>query len=188
ILAPQLLHGDLGYGSDQAVSDEAREQFTVLCIAYHNLAVEHEHLKNLEAAACAYAEGYRWAARFLGPSHQLRGILRDSAEAVKAKLPATSGALRRANQLLTEGWPQPSDSRQRASEGSSANGQHDRSQQLDNLLTPRHAGAEGSPSMASLAEGGPSKYTNEGNSEEYSVHFSDQGGSLSEQASRTSGP
>jgi tetratricopeptide (TPR) repeat protein len=101
ILSPLMLSGKL---STNGHGDEKHEQVTVLCIAYHNLAVEHEYLKNFEAAICAYAEGARWAAGFLGPGHQLIDILRKSLDAVKAKLPPNSGALKRADELA-QGFP-----------------------------------------------------------------------------------
>lgn len=104
ILAPLMLSGKLSTSGTGAPGEERHEQVTVLCIAYHNLAVEHEYLKNFEAAICSYAEGARWASGFLGPGHQLIDILRKSVDAVKAKLPANSGALKRA-QELTEGFP-----------------------------------------------------------------------------------
>lgn len=146
ILGPRLL------GLQQDTSDS--EQVTVLCISYHNLAVEHEHLKNLDAAVCAYAEGFRWASRFLGSKHQLTGILRDSVEAVKAKLPATSGSSRRATEIL-RGWPQLANSLERT----------ERSQDYGSLMTPRNV-PEG---VDSAGGDNPSKY-----SEEFSAPYSSQ--------------
>merc|ERR1712060_914540 len=80
--------------------------------------------KNFERAACTYAEGMRWASRFLNDSHQLVGILKDSIEAVKAKLPQSSRALKRVKEL-TEGSPS---SRSKAVEPA---------KRLDGLITPR---------------------------------------------------
>mmetsp|Transcript_95906 Transcript_95906/g.286278 ORF Transcript_95906/g.286278 Transcript_95906/m.286278 type:complete len:328 (-) Transcript_95906:58-1041(-) len=107
ILAPLMLSGELSSLPHRAkTGDERHEQVTVLCIAYHNLAVEHEYLKNFESALCTYAEGLRWATRFLAEGHQLIGILRDSVEAVKGKLPQTSRALKRTTDLM-QGWSKP---------------------------------------------------------------------------------
>merc|ERR1719265_445060 len=79
ILSPAMhngeLKGDLG--------TEARERMSVLCIAYHNLAVEHEYLKNYQSALSAYREGMRWAKDFLGEDHQIHQILQYSYNAVR---------------------------------------------------------------------------------------------------------
>eukprot|EP00931_Biecheleriopsis_adriatica_P080227 TRINITY_DN5357_c0_g2_i2.p1 TRINITY_DN5357_c0_g2~~TRINITY_DN5357_c0_g2_i2.p1 ORF type:complete len:397 (-),score=88.68 TRINITY_DN5357_c0_g2_i2:18-1109(-) len=176
-LSPQLFNGSFS----EEISETGREQFTVLCIAYHNLAVEHEHLKNLESAVCAYAEGFKWASKFLGPSHQLVGILQSAADSTKAKLPKTSSAVRRASELM-EGWPQPQPA---------AAEQAERSQHLDALLTPREPpDDEGPPPPPPPPPQGTegmdnttSRYSAGNTSDEYS-QFS--GGSYSEQASRNS--
>jgi len=169
ILAPQLFNGELTL---EDISDDSREQFTVLCIAYHNLAVEQEHLKKIESACCAYAEGYRWAGKFLGQSHQLVAILKHSAESVKAKLPASSAAVTRASELM-DGWPQAA---------ARSVPQAERSQQLEGLLTPRHAGGNGG-----IPDDLPSKQSAGRGSEEYSARFSSQEGSYSDEGSRNSG-
>jgi tetratricopeptide (TPR) repeat protein len=97
ILSPLMVAGKL---STLPLKDEQFELTTVLCIAYHNTAVEHEYLKNYDGAVCAYSEGARWAEKFLGEGHQLIGILKESVEAVKGKLKPGSGALRRAEEVL----------------------------------------------------------------------------------------
>jgi len=121
IISPMLFEGRIQPG---AVSDDAKERLTVLCIAYHNLAVEHEHMKNAQAAANAYREGVKWASQFLGEPHQLVGILQNGLEAVAAKLPANSGVARRAN---------------KTKEQAMGHGQSERYQQLEGLMTPRDA-------------------------------------------------
>jgi len=104
ILSPAMLEGKLSSEKGQdGQEDQGAELVTVLCIAYHNLAVEHEYLKNYEAAVCAYAEGVRWSSKFLKEGHQLCGILKDSVEAVRPKLPPHSGAARRVAEL-TATW------------------------------------------------------------------------------------
>mmetsp|Transcript_7975 Transcript_7975/g.17761 ORF Transcript_7975/g.17761 Transcript_7975/m.17761 type:complete len:381 (-) Transcript_7975:136-1278(-) len=110
ILSPAMLQGKLnqkgssdGGQEPQEEEDHSSELVTVLCIAYHNLAVEHEYLKNYEAAVCAYAEGVRWSSKFLQEGHQLCGILRESVEALRPKLPPNSGAARRVAELKS-GW------------------------------------------------------------------------------------
>jgi len=101
MLAPLMLDpsGDTGAES----SEEVKKQVTVLCIAYHNLAVEHEYRKHFEAALNAYTSGLQWAGRFLDGNHQLHTVLRNSADAVKAKIPQGSAALRRAEDPASGG-------------------------------------------------------------------------------------
>lgn len=126
VLGPRMLVGELSLAGSVA-REEVHDQITVLCIAYHNLAVEHEYLKHYDAAICAYAEGMRWASRFLGDGHQLFDILRESVDAVKAKLSPHSTAFRRVTEQLAERRP-------------------DRQLQLGHMLTPRSVA--GGPSVA----------------------------------------
>merc|ERR1712139_401228 len=81
ILSPAMQQGELQRG--QEMGTEARERMSVLCIAYHNLAVEHEYLKNYQSALSAYREGIRWAKDFLGEDHQIHQILQFSFNAVE---------------------------------------------------------------------------------------------------------
>merc|ERR1711869_127883 len=80
ILSPAMHQGELRKGEDMGT--EARERMSVLCIAYHNLAVEHEYLKNYQSALSAFREGIRWAKDFLGEDHQIHQILQYSFNAV----------------------------------------------------------------------------------------------------------
>merc|ERR1719163_2116343 len=96
ILTPAMVAGKMA----SPLKEEQFELVTVLCIAYHNTAVEHEYLKNYDGAICAYSQGAQWADQFLGKDHQLIGILKESVEAVKGKLKPGSGALKRAEELL----------------------------------------------------------------------------------------
>mmetsp|Transcript_82421 Transcript_82421/g.181288 ORF Transcript_82421/g.181288 Transcript_82421/m.181288 type:complete len:317 (+) Transcript_82421:179-1129(+) len=92
-LSPLMLNGQLSDVSDgDGSGGENREQVTVLCIAYHNLAVEYEYLKNFDAALTAYTSGLRWATRFLDETHQIKGILRTAIDSIKAK--TSAGTLR----------------------------------------------------------------------------------------------
>merc|ERR1719498_1468329 len=75
ILSPVMIAGKF---SSTPLKEEQFELVTVLCIAYHNTAVEHEYLKNYDGAICAYSQGARWAEQFLGKDHQLIGILKES--------------------------------------------------------------------------------------------------------------
>lgn len=140
ILSPLMISGELSsLPRHGAAGDERHEQVTVLCIAYHNLAVEHEYLKNFDAAVCTYAEGLRWATRFLSEGHQLIGILRDSVEAVKGKLPQNSRALKRTMDLL-QGWSRQGGRADRSDGGRGSGSERDASlseRQRGQLLTPR---------------------------------------------------
>lgn len=133
-LSPRMMAGDMD-GRGGGAEDDTQEQVVALCIAYHNLAVEHEHLKGFESALDAYTNGLRWADKFLEPSHQLQGVLRESSEAVKAKVSRGSGALRRSEDL--KGWPDRGASSRRPSRSSDG----DRSaRSMDRLMTPRGEG------------------------------------------------
>jgi len=125
VLSPMMLNGELSDAGE--VDDLCREQVSVLCIAYHNLAVEHEYLKEFDAALCGYCSGLRWANRFLDPGHQLLGILKKASETVKAKLPQNSAALLRASGLES-GFPSRAGASQQSSVGSSG---------MAPLMTPR---------------------------------------------------
>ena len=84
-----MLRGQLSQskGEDPAQEEQSAELVTVLCIAYHNLAVEHEYLKNYEAAVCAYAEGVRWAMRFLKEGHDACGAASPKPKAPTPHIP-----------------------------------------------------------------------------------------------------
>mmetsp|Transcript_107811 Transcript_107811/g.336235 ORF Transcript_107811/g.336235 Transcript_107811/m.336235 type:complete len:337 (-) Transcript_107811:15-1025(-) len=157
ILAPLMLSGELSVPPRAGrAGEEQHEQVTVLCIAYHNLAVEHEYLKNFDSAVCTYAEGLRWATRFLSEGHQLIGILRDSVEAVKGKLPQNSRALRRTMDLM-KGWSRPGGPPGRPGGERGGGGEAGDAplseRQLGRLLTPRGAGdsPRGASSTSSLS-------------------------------------
>eukprot|EP00930_Biecheleria_cincta_P099018 TRINITY_DN90673_c0_g1_i1.p1 TRINITY_DN90673_c0_g1~~TRINITY_DN90673_c0_g1_i1.p1 ORF type:complete len:389 (+),score=98.60 TRINITY_DN90673_c0_g1_i1:58-1224(+) len=180
LLMPQILNGELSAAG--TIPKSATEQFTVLCIAYHNVAVENEYLQNLGAAACAYAEGYRWAVKFLGQSHQLASILRHAAESVKGKLPSGSGCVARVEEIMA-GWPQAA--AQASLGGCSGLGG---TSGFGNLLTPRHdddqqrsskAQSRGSPSMISevkVPNASKSPASEGGDSEDasYNDHFDER--------------
>lgn len=180
VLTPALISGSLAPGPDgrPRVPESTLDQVTILCIAYHNLAVEYEHLKNLEAALRAYAEGVRWSSRFLAPGHQLIGILRSSMQSVEAKLPANSRGRQRAQGIL-DGSTGTSEDAALAPLGhlhlpSAA----DRPEVME-LLTPRGAheakgvAKESSEEEPGVLEAGASRIS--ALSESYSVRFSDEG-------------
>lgn len=145
LLSPLMLRGELSIARSESVSEEQREQVMVLCIAYHNLAVEQEYLKHLEAATTAYLEGARWALQFLGAGHQLTGILRSAVESLVPRLPPTSKVRARGEGSLE--WSQAA-SRTASRIGSAARERPDEVRSADEitsqsgarheaLLTPR---------------------------------------------------
>jgi len=117
-ITPLMLRGELVFENAARLRDDQHEQITVLCIAYHNLAVEHEYMKDLEAATCAYSEGARWATTFLGAGHQLAGILRQSYESLRPKLPQTLKATQSSADIGQ--WPSAGSSRPGSRPGSRA--------------------------------------------------------------------
>ncbi|CAD7956099.1 unnamed protein product [Amoebophrya sp. A120] len=64
-------------------STAVRERVSVLCIAYFNKGVEHEHLKVLPEAIASYTEGAKWARTYLGDGHQITKILDHSLAALQ---------------------------------------------------------------------------------------------------------
>jgi len=145
------LKGDLG--------TEARERMSVLCIAYHNLAVEHEYLKNYQSALSAYREGIRWAKDFLGEDHQIHQILEYSYNAVmKAQQGKFSENEQRKAKRAGHGQQAPPGmpSGARVGGGGAPGPQGPQSMEvsshLQDLLTPRNAQAV---NEADGAEAGP---------------------------------
>jgi tetratricopeptide (TPR) repeat protein len=126
ILSPMMIDGKF---SKRPLDEEQSEQVLVLCIAYHNCAVENEYLKQYEAAMRAYMEGYDYATKFLSPDHQLIEIMKSSIEALKSNLKAGSLALARAEEILAGSARQENVAieNENASEG----------MQLGHLMTPR---------------------------------------------------
>jgi len=67
--------------SDKVTQDD----YSVLAIAYHNVAVERDFLKEYEKAAAAFQQGYQVAKRCLGEDHPLSITLERNCEAVLQK-------------------------------------------------------------------------------------------------------
>merc|ERR1719269_23839 len=98
-------------GGQSTLSPALLDRISVLCIAYHNLAVEHEYLKDHHQAMHAYKEGLRWGWRFLGESHQICGILKQAISALqKGKGGKTKAAnldsAELGNTVSSAAWPQ----------------------------------------------------------------------------------
>lgn len=127
ILSPAMHQGELRKGEEMGT--EARERMSVLCIAYHNLAVEHEYLKNYQSALSAYREGIRWAKDFLGEDHQIHQILLYSYNAVsKAQQGKSDSKAKAKPRARPDGGGPP---------GAKGPPSMEVSQHLQELMTPR---------------------------------------------------
>lgn len=69
-------------GAPGSKSDALKEHMSVLCIGYHNLAVEEEFLRSPRAIE-TYKRGLHYAEAYLAVDHPIRNILRNSIENVK---------------------------------------------------------------------------------------------------------
>ncbi len=77
--ALSLLQDELFGGPQGAAAAAAKpDRIAVLAIAYHNLGVEHEFLKQFTASLQAYTKGVEIASVYLGPSHNITASLRTS--------------------------------------------------------------------------------------------------------------
>ena len=56
---------------DPSDKEKHKDRFTVMVIALHNIAVEHEHLKQFSLALAAYKKAKDQSTLHLGPQHQM---------------------------------------------------------------------------------------------------------------------
>lgn len=74
-----LLQDELfGGNGGAAAAAQKPDRISVLAIAYHNLGVEHEFLKQFTASLQAYTKGVEIASVYLGPTHAITTTLRNS--------------------------------------------------------------------------------------------------------------
>ena len=77
--ALQLLQDELfGGPGGAAAAAQKPDRIAVLAIAYHNLGVEHEFLKQFTASLKAYTKGVEIAGVYLGAAHGITATLRTS--------------------------------------------------------------------------------------------------------------
>lgn len=77
--ALRLLQDELFDGPGGAASAASKpDRIAVLAIAYHNLGVEHEFLKQFTASLQAYTKGVEIASVYLGAAHGITATLRAS--------------------------------------------------------------------------------------------------------------
>ena len=74
LLQDELFDGPGG----AAAAAQKPDRIAVLAIAYHNLGVEHEFLKQFTASLHAYTKGVEIASVYLGAAHGITGTLRAS--------------------------------------------------------------------------------------------------------------
>ena len=75
------------------VGGKAGEEASIVAIAYHNLAVEQEHLGQWEGALQSYGESVAMAERQWGPEHPKTHAIRHSYQQAKDKLARKGGRL-----------------------------------------------------------------------------------------------
>ena len=56
---------------DNVDAKKPEDRLTVLCIAYHNIAVEQEFLKQYQASLNSYAKAAQSAHKYLGAEHPM---------------------------------------------------------------------------------------------------------------------
>ena len=72
--AAHLLRQDV----QQGAQDQLSTKMSLLAVAHHNIAVEHEHCHNLQGALAAYAEGIYFASNASGPQGSMVQRLKES--------------------------------------------------------------------------------------------------------------
>lgn len=93
--ALKLLQEEL-FGANAAGSskgEQKQDRIAVLAIAYHNLGVEHEFLKQFTASLTAYTKGVEIASVYLGPEHGITATLRTSQLAAAKAIEAANAAV-----------------------------------------------------------------------------------------------
>jgi tetratricopeptide (TPR) repeat protein len=76
--AKRVMAAPSGGGLKAAMALSPPDRLAVLCIAYHNLGVESEFLKEYTAALKAYTKGAEIAADFLGEAHGITAMIKAS--------------------------------------------------------------------------------------------------------------
>lgn len=76
LMALELISAKLNQHPDTVTHDD----YMVLAMAYHNVAVEREYLKDWDHAAMAYKQGYQVAKRILGEDHPFAETLNANCE------------------------------------------------------------------------------------------------------------
>lgn len=69
--------------SDTSVASAQLDRVSVMCIAYHNIGVEQEFLKDYESSVLSYKKGVGLAEQYLGVDHAIATTIRNSYLAAK---------------------------------------------------------------------------------------------------------
>lgn len=90
------LFGGAGPGSGGGGAASAKpDRISVLAIAYHNLGVEHEFLKQFTASLTAYTKGVEVSTVYLGAEHSITSTLRTSQLAAARAIEHANESLKR---------------------------------------------------------------------------------------------
>ena len=64
-------------GDDKSPPPKSDDRFIILCIAYHNIAVEQEFMKQFQMSVTSYKKSYECANKYLGAPHPMTGNMKD---------------------------------------------------------------------------------------------------------------
>jgi len=147
--------GDEEEDSDANVPSEPPklppDRVAVLAIAYHNLAVQQEYLKQYKQSLCSYEKACKVVTTHLDESHPLIGSLTDSYVAARTKLGELIAkqeqmAIKHANKQAQMGGGRkkraPRPTQQMAAETTDMKAGTLTSEQLSSLVTPEPEGEE----------------------------------------------
>ncbi|OQR88937.1 hypothetical protein THRCLA_10013 [Thraustotheca clavata] len=82
-----VLHEELfSEGKDLKHLDHRKDRVAVLCIAYHNIGVEHEYLNQFQQSVTSYQKGVGIAEQYLGNTHGVTISLTNSYVAARRSL------------------------------------------------------------------------------------------------------
>ncbi|KAF4036095.1 Tetratricopeptide repeat [Phytophthora infestans] len=91
-----FIHGKHDASADNSAGDSSSarlDRISVMCIAYHNIGVEQEFLKDYSESAASYKKGISLAEQYLGADHSITTTIRNSYLAAKRVL-ATKGKVK----------------------------------------------------------------------------------------------
>ncbi|KAF1790828.1 hypothetical protein GQ600_27785 [Phytophthora cactorum] len=84
---PQHAHDDVTADNSTGDTSSARlDRISVMCIAYHNIGVEQEFLKEYAESVASYKKGVGLAEQYLGGDHSITTTIRNSYLAAKRML------------------------------------------------------------------------------------------------------
>ncbi|KUF79603.1 hypothetical protein AM587_10004880 [Phytophthora nicotianae] len=82
-----FIHDKRNVSTDNSTGDSTRlDRISVMCIAYHNIGVEQEFLKEYSESVASYKKGIGLAEQYLGADHSITTTIRNSYLAAKRTL------------------------------------------------------------------------------------------------------